>query len=105
MLGASNATARNDDALYALGGFIGGVITTKALDHREVVYANRSCSPHYYEHGHSKHRCDHGCKHYAKHAASTKRSASVNGYLFAGRFSIITAATVCGSGLQATTPM
>lgn len=73
-LGASNATARNDEALYAIGGFIGGVITTKALDrhhhkshhHKEVVYVDRNCSARNYTHGHNKHRCDHGCKHSTK---------------------------------------
>ncbi len=31
-LGSGKASARDDEALYALGGFIGGVITTKVFD-------------------------------------------------------------------------
>ena len=70
-LGTGTATARDDEALYALGGFIGGVITTKVLDrhnHRQqpAVYSQRNCAPapRHYSHGHNKHSCDHGCSQY-----------------------------------------
>jgi hypothetical protein len=70
-LGAGQAAA-DDEALYAIGGFIGGVITEKVLNHHRdhrVVYTERHCEPRHdkhghYKHGHKKHRCDHACGHY-----------------------------------------
>lgn len=72
-LGANNATAGDDEALYALGGFIGGVITTKVLDrdrhhhhHKTTVHVN-SCSSRQYSHSHKKYR---GEKHCSKRSQS-----------------------------------
>ncbi len=76
-LGAGRAAA-GDEAWAALGGFVGGVITTKVFDHHRdyhrghrteviVVERDRPGKHHgHYTHGHSKHGCDNRCDRYER---------------------------------------
>lgn len=71
-LGAGRATAGDDKAWAAVGGFVGGVITANIFDHHrdhhrtEVIVVERDSHPHKsYRHGHKKHRCESDCDHYA----------------------------------------
>jgi len=81
LLGTGKVSA-GDEAIAAIGGFVGGVIATRVFDHhnqhdryRDVVYIEGRCGsscrhpshghgPKAYKHGHKNHRCDHKCSYY-----------------------------------------
>lgn len=63
-LGLSTGQAKADDeAVAAIGGFLGGIIATKVFDHHKS-HRNHCSTTVIYSHGHHKHKCDHKCSHY-----------------------------------------
>ncbi|WP_269523553.1 hypothetical protein [Coraliomargarita parva] len=85
-LGTGRASAGDDEAVAAIGGFIGGIIATKVFDHHKdhhrshevvIIETNSCCGGHgyhekscnkgrdkYFRHGHKKHDCDRRCPEY-----------------------------------------
>ena len=67
---STGKASAGDEAIAAIGGFVGGVIASNVYNnhksHRNShsSYSSNHCAPPSYQHGHKQHRCDRNCSHH-----------------------------------------